>query len=289
MKILIALLVLCVCAPGATFHLIVAGLGGEPEYESRFTSLAREMDKLVRSPETTVETLTGPGATKAALTAAFSRIAASAQPADLLVLTLIGHGTFDGRTYRFNLPGPDFTAEELRSWLDRVPARQLIVNASSSSGACTATLRRENRVIVTATKSGTEKNATVFARYWMEALRDGAADSDKNDSLSAEEAFRFAQARTARFYETQKRLATEHAQLEDGSHVASQWSVVRYGEAQNALRDPAKRELFSRKEELEQAIDKLKFEKAAMPSADYRTRLRVLLLELARIQEQLDK
>ena len=48
---------------------------------------------------------------------------------------LIGHGTFDGADYKINLPGPDMTAIELATLLDRMPAkRQLVVNMTSASG-----------------------------------------------------------------------------------------------------------------------------------------------------------
>jgi hypothetical protein len=69
--------------------------------------------------------------------------------------------------------------------------------------------------VIAATKSGTEKNATVFARYWVEALQDPDADTDKSDSISAMEAFTYADKKTAAFYDSQKRLATEHAVFED--------------------------------------------------------------------------
>ena len=84
-----------------------------------------------------------------------------------------------------------------------------------SSGGSLASLQRPNRIVICATKAGTEKNATVFARYWVEALRDSAADTDKNDIITALEAFRYAEQKTSKFYESQKRLATEHAVLED--------------------------------------------------------------------------
>src|SRR5450755_4056402 len=53
--------------PAATFYVTVAGLGGEPEYEQRFTAQAQEIDKLVRAgnPDAKVQTLFGPQATKA--------------------------------------------------------------------------------------------------------------------------------------------------------------------------------------------------------------------------------
>ena len=113
---------------------------------------------------------------------------------------LIGHGSFDGYEYKINLPGPDLTASELATLLDRIPAsRQLVVDMTSASGGAIEFLRKPNRVVITATKSGTEKNATVFARYWVEALNDPAADSDKNDVVSALEAFRFADKKTGGF------------------------------------------------------------------------------------------
>ena len=114
--------------------------------------------------------------------------------------------------YKFNIPGPDITGAELAALLDRVPAtRQCVVDMTSSSGGSIAFLRRPNRVVITATKTGTEKNATVFARYWAEALGDPAADTDKNEAISVLEAFRYRAAQGDRVFDTEKRLATEHA------------------------------------------------------------------------------
>ena len=86
---------------------------------------------------------------------------------------------------------------------------------TSSSGGAVNALKQDNRTVITATKSGTEKNATVFARYWVEALRDPAADIDKNETISALEAFQYAEKKTSQFYTEQKRLATEHPQVDD--------------------------------------------------------------------------
>ena len=146
----------------------------------------------------------------------FAEIARQAKPTDSLVVILIGHGTYDGHDYKFNIPGPDLTATELAALLDRVPAqRQLVVNMTSCSGGSIEQLRRPNRIVIAATKTGSEKNATNFARYFAEALREPAADTDKNESVSALEAFRYAQAKTTEFFDTQKRLATEHSVIED--------------------------------------------------------------------------
>ena len=140
-----------------------------------------------------METLKGADATRAKMEAALNKIAAQAKPQDAFVLMMIGHGTFDGTEYKFNLPGPDISGTELAALLNRIPAgRQLVVDMTSASGGAVSALKKDNRTIITATKSGTEKNATVFARFWVEALRDPAADVDKNETISALEAFQYA-------------------------------------------------------------------------------------------------
>jgi hypothetical protein len=156
--------------------------------------------------------------------------------------------------------------------------------------------------VIAATKSGTEKNATVFVRYWVEALQDPAADTDKSDSISAMEAFTYATKKTSAFYDSQKRLATEHAVFDDAGHgepvreagngqgtLLSSFTLLRLGASQQAANDPAKRALLAQKEELEQKIDTLKYQKAAMDPADYKKQLTAALLELAKVQEGLDK
>ena len=159
---------------------------------------AKDIDKALKpAPDSKVETLVN--ATREQVRAALDAIAKQAQPQDALVLMLIGHGSFDGFEYKMNLSGPDLSAAELATLLDRIPAtRQLLVDMTSSSGGAIEALRKSNRVIITATKNGSEKNATVFARYWVEALSDPAADSDKNDVVSALEAFRFADKRSVK-------------------------------------------------------------------------------------------
>lgn len=268
-------------APAATFYITVTGLGGEPDYDQRFSMWGREIDRALRAPDAHVETLIAP--TREKLRAALSSLAAG--KADALVLLLIGHGTFDGVEYKFNLPGPDITAGELAALLDRVPAaRQLVVNMSSASGASLAVLRKPERAVICATKSGTEKNATVFARFFAEALRDPAADADKNETITAQEAFRYAQRKTAAYYETEKRLATEHPVME-----GTGFNLVRVGGAAVAARNPARLKLLAQKEEIETRIDRLKANKAALPAAEYKKQLTALLLQLARTQEEIEK
>ncbi len=294
-------------AQASSYYVTVAGLGGEPDYEQRFAALAKDLDKLLKASgdDTHVYTLTGSDATKAHLTDTMNQIARDAKADDTFTLTLIGHGSFDSVEYKFNLAGPDISGEELASLCDHVPAkRQLIVNTSSASGGSIGALQKPGRIVITATKTGTEKNATVFARYWVEALRDASADVDKNEVISALEAFQYADRKTVSFYESQKRLATEHAIIEDTGKkegvrvpstengeglLATNFVLLRLGAAQKAANDPTKRTLLDKREELERKIDTLKYQKAAMSAEDYKRQLSDALVELARVQQELDK
>ena len=308
MRRALVLMVLCLCAlrvRAATYYVIIAGLGGEPDYEQRFTGAAKDLDKVFKesSESAHVVTLMGGQATAALLRDTLGKVASDAKAEDDFVLILIGHGSFDGVEYKFNLVGPDLTGAEIAQMCDRIAARrQLVVNTTSASGGSMPALERPGRAVITATKSGTEKNATVFASYWVEALEDPSADTDKSDSVSAMEAFVYAAKKTAAFYDAQKRLATEHAVFDDIGHgdsvrtaengqglLMSNITVVRLGGNLQANNDPAKRALLEKKEELEQKIDELKYKKAAMEPEDYKQQLTAALVELAKVQEALDK
>jgi hypothetical protein len=299
------LLLAALSAHATTFYVTIAGLGGEPDYEQRFKMWAEDIDGSLKKAggESNIVTLQSP--TRDQIRAKLTELSKESKPTDSVVLMLIGHGSYDGAEYKFNIPGVDITGAELAALLDHVPAaRQLVVNMTSSSGGSMEFLRKPNRIVITATKTGSEKNATVFARYWAEALRDPAADTDKNEAVSALEAFHFAQRKTAEFFDTQKRLSTEHAVLEDTGKgegeknpsaengegkLAGVFPLVRLGANAAAARDPAKRPLLDRKEEIEQAIDKLKYDKAALPAEAYKKQLTQLLLELAKIQGALEQ
>ncbi len=294
-------------ARSAAYYVTLAGLGGTPDYEMQFAKWATELDQELRmnGPAARVVTLSGASATRRGVEQALLQAARDVKPEDAFALLLIGHGTFDGSDYKFNLPGPDLTAGELASALNRIPARrQLVVNMTSCSGASLPALARKDRIVITATKSGTEKNAPVFARYWVDALRDPAADTDKNGTVSALEAFTYAQRKTAAYFESEKLLATEHATMNDSGTVntarearaengrallASAFPVLRPQVDTETSASPEKQRLIVRKEQLEAKIDRLKYEKAAMPANEYKQQLTALLLDLARTQAEIDR
>jgi hypothetical protein len=296
--------VLTLQARAVTYFVIVGGLGGEPDYEQRFTAAANEMDRIFRAEGPVhVTTLTSANATAAQLHDALAAVAREAKSEDDFTLILIGHGSFDGVEYKFNLVGPDMTAAQIAELCDKIPAqRQLIVDTTSASGGAVAVLERPGRAVIAATKSGTEKNATVFARYWVEAFQDPSADTDHSGSVSALEAFVYAARKTAEFYDSQKRLATEHAVFNDtgsgqpvsaagngqGNLLAS-FTLLRSGATAQAPGDPAKRALLEQKDELEKKIDMLKYQKAALDPEVYKKELTDALVKLAKVEEALDK
>jgi len=299
------LLLACLKLHAATYYVTVTGLGGEQEYVVRFSMLGNEIDKALKSSGSDAKVTTLQNGTKEQVRSAFNQISREAKPDDALVFMLVGHGSFDGAEYKINLQGPDLSAAELAALMDHVPARrQLVVNMTSASGGSMDVLRKPERIVITATKSGTEKNATIFAKYWAEALSDPAADVDKNETISALEAFKYAEQKTANYYETNKRLATEHPVLEDTGKgegvkapsaengqglLAGRFPLVRRGALASAASDPRKKELVAKKEQLEQQIDALKYQKAAMPAEEYKKQLGALLLDLAKTQEEIDK
>ena len=174
------------------YYLIVSGLGGEAKYEEQF---AKDTDALAAVARRTtaqnrVMVLKGEGATREAVVTSLESLKTRAKAADNLVVMLVGHGSYDGETYKLNLPGPDIDGEELAKLLGAVPARsQLVVNATSASGAVLEKWAADGRTLITATRSGFERNATRFAQHFAAALAAGSADINKNGSITAQEAF----------------------------------------------------------------------------------------------------
>lgn len=308
MRLLTLVFMMACSLHAATYYVTVSGLGGTPEYESQFEKWAGKLQsEFARNGATTEQNvlLRGPAATRAALEQALARIANTARAEDEFALFLIGHGTFDGVDYKFNMPGPDITAGELAAYLNRIPAsRQLVVDMSSASGAAVPMLAHKGRIVITATKSGNEKNATVFPRYWVDGLEDPIADTDKNGSLSTLELYRYTTQKVAAYFEAEKLLATEHALFTDTASsaavrepkpengqglLAARFDVLKPAGENVQNITPEKRSLIARKQDLEVRIDRLKYAKAAMDSSEYKRELTQLLIELARTQAEIDR
>jgi hypothetical protein len=159
------------------------------------------------------------------------------------------------------------------------------VNTASSSGAFLEPLAGPARTIVTATKTGGERNEPVFAQYFVEALDAEAADRDRNGRVSVQEAFDYAAAKVKAAYEQKGTILTEHATLDDGSQgklAATMYlAPVRSRAAGAQNLDPALRALLEQRDTLERQVNDLRLKKDAMPAAQYEEQLEKLLTELA--------
>ena len=220
-----------------------------------------------------------------------------------LWLILIGHGTFDNQEAKFNLRGPDLTATTLSEWLKEFHRPIAILNTFSASGPFMNKLSGPGRVVITATRSGTEQNYSRFGKYLSEALLSGDADLDKDGRVSLLECYLKAARDLAEFYRTQGRLATEHPLLDDnGDGLGTPPDWFRGIRAVKKAKDDASLDgmrahqlhLFSdagelalsaeartRRDAIEQQIEALRQHKAELKEDDYYGQLEKLLVELA--------
>src|SRR4029079_14078631 len=85
--------------------------------------------------------------------------------AEALWIVFNGHGTWGGKTARVNMRGPDISGADLGGWLKPVQRPTVVIDTSSSSAPFIAALSGPGRVIITATRSGSEQNFARFGNY----------------------------------------------------------------------------------------------------------------------------
>ena len=296
-----------------TYLVIVSGIGGEPAYQERFLAWSSALadaarDRLgIADDHTTVlgeqpdrDARMRGRSTRANVDAAFTDLAARAEPGARIVVVLIGHGSTVGGEARINLPGPDMRAEDFAALLSPFATQEIVlVNLTSASGDWIGPLSGDRRVVVTATRSGTERDESLFGGYFVTALTAEDADTDKDGRVSILEAFEYAKAEVARTYEQQNRLLSEHALLDDdgdgrGSHEidpasgdgARARTVFLAADSATASRsatdDPELRALYAERDRLEGAVADLRARKNSMDPTAYEAELEGLLLALAR-------
>lgn len=225
--------------------------------------------------------------TRANVEKAFADLAEKAQPADEVVVMLIGHGSFDGKVGSFNLFGPDLNADDYARLLGAVKAQRIVfVNTSSSSGAFLQPLAGPGRTIITSTKTGGEKNEPVFAQFFAEAFKDASADTDRNGRISVAEAFDYAKSKTVATYTKAGTILTEHATLDDsreGKFAATLYLDSDRARAEKTAKvaDPQLRALLEQQQALQMQIDGLKLKKELLPPAEYDQQMEKLLTDLA--------
>lgn len=302
-----------VSASAQDVHLaVIVGLAGDPEHgelfqkwgsglvdaASRRYGLPRErIVYLVEKPVAEGGTPATGRSTREEISKAFETLSQKAASQDVVFVVLIGHGTFDGRVAKFNLPGPDMTAAEFEPLLKRLePRRVVLVNTASASGPFIEALSGPGRTIVTATRNGAERFATLFGGFFVDALTADVADEDKNRRVSVLEAFNYARREVATAYEREGIMLTEHALLDDTGdregtaqptadgkegRVASILSLGTAGSGDAPPTDPKLRALYDERRALERRVESLRLLKDSMDPQRYASELEKVLTELA--------
>jgi hypothetical protein len=308
----VATLLAAVPAAAQDVHLaVIVGLAGEPEHRELFQRWASTLvdtasgrlgvprDRIVylaEQPDQDAKRATGKS-TKQEIEAAFGRFAKLANEDDVVFVVLIGHGTFDGKVAKFNVPGPDLTPADFAPLLKSLRSKHVVfVNTASASAPFLAELSGPGRTIVTATRTGAERFATLFGGQFIDALTSDAADADKNRRISVLEAFTAAKLGVARAYEQQGIMLTEHPLLDDSGdkegspdpkpdgkngRVAAILSLGTAASAEPLPADPQLRALYEERRALERRVEGLKLLKTGMDPVRYAADLEKLLIELA--------
>lgn len=305
------------------FALVVAGVGGEEAYTRKFTAQATRLYEALTTelgfdaknvalltegapgggPEDGArESDTAPArrATAGEVRKTFASFTSAGNAESLVLVVLIGHGSVDNQQAKFNLIGPDLTAKDYAQLLGSLPNKRVVfVDCSSSSGEFVKPLSAEGRIVLTATRSGSEQNATVFADHFIEGLVDGAADTDKNGRVSVLEAFNYATKLTADWYKQKNRLATEHALIDDNADgtgheeaTGGDGAIAKgvYLDSKNiaeAAGDAELARLIKERQRFEEEVEKLKARKSDMKQDEYEAELERLLVELATVNQQI--
>jgi len=303
---------------GATFALIANSASGNKEFKQKFASWTKTMaDVLTHElnvPVDHVLLLTEDGtqsspyrvakSTKPEFMRALDILRSLAKEDDSLLILLLGHGTFDGSEYKFNLVGPDISGSELKTYLQRFKQQVILVASTSCSGPLIRVLSGPGRVIITATKSEFENNDTVFAEYFVEGFKGHQADTDKNGRVTVLEAYQYATHKVEAWFKENGRLATEHALIEDtGDRNGVAQPSPANGEgllaSKIALGDetapsavglatrPELQQLQTAKKRLEDDIQALKYNKDHLPAAEYDRQLESLLVKLAQTNQKI--
>ncbi len=226
-------------------------------------------------------------------------------------LVLLGHGTYAQNVARFNLIGPDVTASELGRWVEGLSGGIVLIQCSSASAPFLTEISAPNRVVVTATRAGSEYNYARFGSFLAQTLGDISADLDHDGDVSLLEAFLAASRKTQRFYDENARLATEHAMLDDngdrigttadfyrGVRVVRQAAQGQPVDGQSAARivlfhgphgivfSP---DLEHQRQQIEKRLDQLRSRKQDLPEDAYFDALESMLLELAALYDQAEQ
>lgn len=286
--------------------IIVVSAPGEQTYAETFTKWAQQWSQAAKAGNARQQVIGFSGTSRDPLGDLKQALEdEQKEGSSPLWIALLGHGTFDGKEPKFNLPGDDLRAADFAEWL--APFRRPIVAVCSfsTSGAWLKALSGNDRVVITATKSGSEINYSRFGGYFATAVVDPAADLDKDGQTSALEAWLSASKQVDEYYKGEGRLSSEHSLLEDnadGLGTPSNWfSGIRAVKKPKGDNQPdgarahqltlapssKERELTpERRQErgrLELELSHLREQKSSLPEDEYFAKLEEILLRIAQL------
>ena len=282
--------------------VIIVGAGGEPEYAKQFETWTTELRSALadRFGFDAKNLSVLPNAKATDVRDTFTQLKSRLNTNNVLFVFLIGHGSFDGKESKFNLVGPDLAASEYNVLLSSLPTKRVVVfNMASASGEFVKSLSAKGRIVITATKSGQETNATRFTGFFIAALKATDADTDQDGHTSVLETFVYANRLTADFYTRAGRLATEHALLEDngdgvghekpeaGEGLLARATYLDSLSVDEAAANATTAKLQKERARLEGEIEQLIARKSNMAEAEYEATLERLFIELAKVNRSI--
>ena len=275
----------------AEYVIIVSGLGGEAEFQESFDEQAQQIQAAALSlglDEGQVQLLQGANASKENILSAITNLNTDSD--DLLQLHIIGHGSFDGSEYKFNIPGPDITDGELANALNTESAKQMVAIMTSASGAAMESLQADNRLVITATRTGLQKNVSVFSRFWAEGADRSNADLNKNEIVSIAELYDYTLERVTDYYESENLIASEASLIEGQDNIdADLFSLARIGQLANTSVSGEVEVLLAERTEVEVKLSELSERRQSLTEDEYFGELQNLMLELGLLQQQIDR
>jgi len=300
------------------FALVVTGAAGGDQFIAAFRTWEQQAGTGLRQlgfADDHVILLSGVdgdparSSTREHVAEAIQRIKARAAREDVILVLLLGHGSVDATSAKFNLVGPDLSSGEWAELLRDVPGRLVVINTTGASFPFLGELSARGRIVITATNSTAQRYDTVFPDRFLSAMTDAAADLDKNGRVSVWELFAYTSRTVARHYEQQGLLATEHPLLDDtgdgnGSEAPgagltpdAHTPPIEDGALARATyleRDPIEATadaelaaLLTQRRTLEERAEALKQRKATMAPEVWDREFEALMIELARVSRRI--
>lgn len=286
--------------------IVVQGVAGTENYQSIFSEAASQWISAAKQAGFMTALISNPEANTSCFSQLETKVSGWSNVPELWIV-LIGHGTFDGESAKFNLVGDDVSAKQLAEWLAKREQKTILINCASSSGPFVNALTGPERVVVTATKSGYETSFAHFGRFLAQALNEENIDLDKDGRTSLLETVIAANDKTMEFYQADSRLPTEHALIDDNADALGtpiEWyrgiRISREAKEQSQadglranqvfLRPPGPRARLSeeqqkKRDELESKLELLINRKNEFSEERYYKQMEVIMLQLANLYQ----